>query len=54
MSPFIAAFVACSGFACFIVVFGILLPGHHRAGARPARSARIVARSARPSHGHAA
>jgi hypothetical protein len=29
MSPFIAAFVACCGFASFIVVFGVLLPGRH-------------------------
>jgi hypothetical protein len=26
MSPFIAAFVACSGMASFIVIFGILWP----------------------------
>jgi hypothetical protein len=28
MSPFIAAFVACSSMLAFIVFFGILLPGH--------------------------
>jgi hypothetical protein len=35
MSPFIAAFVACGGMACFIVFFGILLPGRHPRAAAP-------------------